>query len=66
MKAKIQYEQAIEQNPELHQAYYNLALVNINLKEENEAKKLVKKAIELDPSNESYKKLLKELESTVD
>lgn len=61
-EAKIQYEQAIEQNPELHEAYYNLALVYINLHEEDEAKKLVKKAIELEPSNESYKKLLKELD----
>ncbi len=62
VEAKMQYEQAIEQNPKLHEAYYNLALVNINLKEEIEAKKHVNKAIELDPSNESYKKLLKQLE----
>ena len=44
-EAKIQYEQAIEQNPELHEAYYNLALVYINLNEEIEAKKLVKKQL---------------------
>lgn len=63
MEAKIQYEQAIKQSPKFHEAYYNLALVNLNLKKENEAKKLVKKAIELDPSNKSYQKLLKKIES---
>jgi rhomboid protease GluP len=62
VNAKVQYEKAIEQNPKLHEAYYNLALVHTRLQEYTEAKQLVKKAIELDPSNGSYNKLLQELE----
>ena len=60
-QAKVQYEKAIEQNPQLHEAYYNLALVHIRLQEYTEAKQRLEKAIELDPSNESYSKLVKKL-----
>lgn len=62
VEAKNHYEKAIKQNPQFHEAYYNLALVDIKLHEEAEAKKLVQKAVTLDPSNASYKKLLKELQ----
>ena len=37
-EAKKQYELAIEQNPQLHEAYYNLALVYIELNNAEEAK----------------------------
>lgn len=63
-EAKNEYMLAIEQNPEFDEAYYNLALVYIDLHEEDEAKKLVQKAIELNPSNESYQKLVKELKGS--
>ena len=61
VQAKVQYEKAIEQNPQLHEAYYNLALVHIRLQEYTEAKQRLEKAIELDPSNESYSKLVKKI-----
>lgn len=63
VEAKNQYELAIQQNSQLHEAYYNLALVYLELNKADEAKKLIKKAIELNPSEESYQKLYKELEA---
>lgn len=64
-EAKVQYQKAIEQNPDFHEAYYNLALVYISLQENDQAKNYVQKAIELSPSNESYKTLLKKLDAKV-
>lgn len=64
-EAKLQYEQAIEQNSKLDEAYYNLALVHINLQENDQAKKLIEKAIKLDSTNESYKTLLNKLNASV-
>ena len=64
-EAKDHYEKAIDQNPDFHEAYYNLALVYISLENVNEAKPLVEKAIELDPANESYQTLLAEVERIV-
>ncbi len=63
VNAKIYYEKAIEQNEKLHEAYYNLALVHIQLQEYPEAKKLLEKVIEVDPSNKVYSKLLQQLEA---
>lgn len=60
-QAKVHYEQAIEQNPRFHQAYYNLALVQEQMQHREEALKLVKRASELDPTNQSYQSLLKKL-----
>lgn len=64
-EAKDHYEKAIDQNPDFHEAYYNLALVYISLENVVEAKPLVEKAIELDPANESYQTLLEEVERIV-
>ncbi|WP_375348958.1 rhomboid family intramembrane serine protease [Peribacillus sp. Hz7] len=60
-EAKASYEKAIGQNPRFHEAYYNLALMHTREQEMEQAKKLVQKAIELDPSKKSYQKLAEQL-----
>ncbi|MDQ7860788.1 tetratricopeptide repeat protein [Peribacillus frigoritolerans] len=53
-KARDYYEKAIESNPDLHEAHYNLALVYMNLESFDQAKEQADKAIELAPDNKSY------------
>lgn len=62
-QARDYYEKAIEQNPELHEAHYNLALVYVNLGLYDQAKEQAQKAIELAPEKKSYTKLLTEIEN---
>ncbi|MDW7614547.1 rhomboid family intramembrane serine protease [Peribacillus simplex] len=61
-KARDYYEKAIESNPDLHGAHYNLALVYMKLESFDQAKEQAEKAIELAPDKKSYIKLLAEIE----
>ncbi|MGM9956676.1 MAG: rhomboid family intramembrane serine protease [Peribacillus sp.] len=60
--ARHYFEKAIEQNPKLHEAHYNLALAYAKLNLMDEAKEQAQKAVELAPKEKSYKELLEELE----
>lgn len=60
-QARYYFEQAIEQNPELHEAHYNLALSYAKLELMDEAKEQAQKAVELAPKEKSYQELLEEL-----
>ncbi|WP_285768914.1 rhomboid family intramembrane serine protease [Peribacillus sp. SI8-4] len=62
-QAKDYYEKSIKANPELHQAHYNLALIQMKLGAYAQAKEQAEKAVELAPDNKSYAKLLKKIET---
>ena len=62
VEARYYFEKAIEQNPDLHEAHYNLALTYTRLELLDEAKEQAQKAVELAPKEKSYKELLEELE----
>ncbi|MEH7224562.1 rhomboid family intramembrane serine protease [Bacillus sp. JJ1566] len=47
--------------PDISEAHYNLALVYVQLQEFVNAKKAADQAIKLDPENENYKELIKEI-----
>ncbi|MGE7879584.1 rhomboid family intramembrane serine protease [Peribacillus muralis] len=62
-KARDYYEKSIAVDPDLHQAHYNLALVQMSLGAYDQAKEQAQMATELAPKNKSYAKLLKKVEA---
>ncbi|MBM7693298.1 rhomboid protease GluP [Peribacillus deserti] len=52
---------AIQQDDEFHEAYINLAIVYLNKQRMDEAQKMAEKAVSLQPDNENYRKILKEI-----
>ncbi|RFB10546.1 rhomboid family intramembrane serine protease [Bacillus sp. HNG] len=49
--------------PEISEAHFNLALVYVQLQEYENAKKAVEQAIKIDPDNQNYEDLLKEIKA---
>ncbi|MFS0780926.1 rhomboid family intramembrane serine protease [Bacillus sp. 1P06AnD] len=56
-EAQLHYEKAVKMNPDFHQAHYNLALTYLHQQNIQGAKKESDLALELEPKEESYKKL---------
>lgn len=56
--AKESLLQAIQHDPNLHEAHYNLALVYLDFEEVAEAKKHAERAVEIEPNNRDYVELL--------
>jgi rhomboid protease GluP len=52
---------AVKTNPRFHEAFYNLALVYLDLKEYTNAEKAAEVAVNLHPENEKYKQLLSDI-----
>ena len=52
------------QNPEFHEAHYNLGLCYYNLHRVEEAKRQVQIAVDLSPDQEEYQKILQQLNET--
>ncbi|SDY54285.1 rhomboid protease GluP [Evansella caseinilytica] len=66
LDAKDNLIKAIERNPLFHEAHYNLALIYIDLEDEEKAFEHVQQALEIQPDTESYQQLKKELQQYVD
>ncbi|WP_083392044.1 rhomboid family intramembrane serine protease [Bacillus sp. MUM 13] len=64
--AKKEYLKAAQQNPDMSEAYYNLALSYTKLNQFQEAKKAAGKAVERKPSEASYKKLEENIDHLLD
>ncbi len=60
-EAKQQLNQAVKYDSTFHEAYYNLARVNMKLNDIPAATQNIDKAIALEPQNEKYEKLKREL-----
>jgi len=60
-EAKQQLNQAVKYDSTFHEAYYNLALVNMKLNDIPAATQNIDKAIALEPQNEKYEKLKQEI-----
>ncbi|MBB6448875.1 rhomboid protease GluP [Geomicrobium halophilum] len=60
-EAEGYFLEAIEENPDFHEASYNLALVYAEMGEEEQAYEYAERAAELDPENEQYEELLENL-----
>ena len=58
-EAAVNYREAIDLNPEFHQAYYNLALVYAQMGDLENAESSIDKAIELEPNDETYQEMAK-------
>lgn len=58
--AKNTLLKAVELDPSLHEAHYNLALVYMDLQESDQAYEHAKKAAEIAPNNQAYNDLLKQ------
>ena len=58
-----QFEKAIKIDPKMDEAYYQIAVVQLKAKNTDEAKKYLKKALEINPSNHWAKKKLSGLEA---
>jgi len=61
VQAKQHYEQTLALQPDYLEAYYNLALVAVMEEKKEEAKKLLQKALELDPTFDKAQQLLEDL-----
>ncbi|MEI2400875.1 tetratricopeptide repeat protein, partial [Paenibacillus phytohabitans] len=60
-EARDHLEIVTNKAPEISEAHYNLALVYVQLQEFENARKAVEQAIKVDPDNEHYKDLMKEI-----
>ncbi|WP_415816134.1 rhomboid family intramembrane serine protease [Mesobacillus thioparans] len=60
-EAKSNLLKVIEMKPDFHEAYYNLALIFFDEKNLDLARIYAKKAVELNPGKESYKKTLEQI-----
>lgn len=60
-EAKSNLLKVIEMEPDFHEAYYNLALIFFDEKNLDLARIYAKKAVELNPGKESYKKTLEQI-----
>ena len=59
--AKSNLLEVIELAPDFHEAYYNLALIYFDEKDFKKARTYAKKAVELNPGQESYRKTLEQI-----
>jgi rhomboid protease GluP len=57
---------AVETNPRFHEAFYNLALVYLDLKEYTNAENAAAAAVDLQPENEKYRQLLSNIKKFVE
>ena len=53
--------QVIEMKSDFHEAYYNLSLIYLDEEDYVKAKEYAEKALENQPSNEDYQKLLNQI-----
>ena len=60
-EAKINLLKVVEMDPDFHEAHYNLALLYFDEKNLLEAKNYAEKAVKLNPSQESYRKTLEQI-----
>jgi rhomboid protease GluP len=61
VSAKRYLLSSIDENPHFHEAFYYLALVYLDLQEYDSAEHAASKAVKLQPENEIYQRLLKEI-----
>ncbi|MBL4951406.1 rhomboid family intramembrane serine protease [Neobacillus sp. YIM B02564] len=59
--AKLHLQKAINLNPKFHEAYYNLALINLEQNDIEAAKMNAEKAAKLKPDRNDYKNLVREI-----
>lgn len=62
--ASMNYEESVMQNPEFHEAHYNLGLCYYKLHRVEEARSQFQKAVDLSPDQEEYQKILNQLNET--
>ena len=60
-EAKTHLHQVIEKNADFHEAFYNLSLIYLDEADYVAAKEYARKALEIQPSNEDYKKHLNQI-----
>ena len=60
-EAKAHLHQVIEKKSDFHEAFYNLSLIYLDEADYMAAKEYARKALESQPSNEDYKKLLNQI-----
>lgn len=60
-EARDYYHEALDENPDFHEAAYNLALVYAEEGEEEQAREYAERALEIEPDNEQYEDLLEDL-----
>ena len=60
-EAKAHLLQVIEMKSDFHEAYYNLSLIYLDEEDYAKAKEYAEKALENQPSNEDYQKLLNQI-----
>jgi rhomboid protease GluP len=60
-EAKIHLQKAIQLDPTFDEAFFNLALINLEQKDLEEAKGNIKQAIKLKPNQQDYSELLSEI-----
>lgn len=60
-EAKAHLHQVIEKKSDFHEAFYNLSLIYLDEEDYISAKQYARKALESQPSNEDYKKLLNQI-----
>ncbi|MDV2887748.1 tetratricopeptide repeat protein, partial [Alkalihalophilus pseudofirmus] len=58
---KNHLQKAIELNPKFHEAYFNLALINLEENDLQEAKGNAEKAAKLKPGHKEYLNLVREI-----
>ncbi|GAF66258.1 hypothetical protein BTS2_3158 [Bacillus sp. TS-2] len=61
LMAKQMFEQAVQLNPELHSAYYNLSLIAEELNDMDEAIEMIQQALMIEPNNEQYQERQEQL-----
>ncbi|WLR56345.1 rhomboid family intramembrane serine protease [Mesobacillus subterraneus] len=59
--AKNNLLKVIDMSPDFHEAYYNLALIYFDEKDLDNAQTFAKKAVELNPGEDSYRKTLEQI-----
>ncbi|MFL6562616.1 MAG: tetratricopeptide repeat protein, partial [Bacillus sp. (in: firmicutes)] len=59
--AKTHLQKAIQLDPKFHEAYFNLALINLEQKNLEEAKRNIEKAVKIKPNQQKYSELLSEI-----
>jgi len=61
VEAKEHLHQVIDMNKDFHEAFYNLALIYLNEGNYEQAKEYAEEALERQPNNKEYDKLLTQI-----
>ncbi len=61
--AKEQFQQAVVERPDFHEAHYNLALIYFELNEVERGQEALERALELNPNNDMYKQLKEKIQT---